>query len=259
MIPKKIHYCWIGGKPLPASAKKCINSWKKYCPDYEIIEWNESNFDVTQNQYCKEAYEAQKWAFVSDFARLKIIYENGGIYLDTDVELLKPLTPFVQDGLGFIGFQNEEQVTTGLGFAAAKFNPCINEMLKLYDKISFLIGENRYNQMPCPVYNTVALKRCGLKTGFPWCDSIQELEGLKVYPIVYFNPMNNETGKIKLHEKTISIHHYSASWNTSLRKHIRKLKKFFPLKVLTKRTLIISRNAVIETEHSLNQSSNRER
>lgn len=106
MIPKIIHYCWFGGNPLPEQYKKYMESWKKYCSDYEIVEWNESNFDVTQNQYCYEAYQASKWAFVSDYARLKIIYENGGIYLDTDVELIKDVTPLVADGVGFIGFQN---------------------------------------------------------------------------------------------------------------------------------------------------------
>ena len=134
MIEKKIHYCWFGGNPLPELALKCIESWKKCCPDYEIIEWNGSNFDVTQNQYCREAYEAKKWAFVSDYARLKIIYDHGGIYLDTDVELLKPLTPFIQDGYGFIGFQNEEQVNTGLGFAAPQANCCVKQMLDAYTK-----------------------------------------------------------------------------------------------------------------------------
>ena len=106
MIPKIIHYCWFGGNPLPEQYKKYMESWKEYCPDYEIVEWNENNFDVTKNQYCYEAYRASKWAFVSDYARLKIIYENGGIYLDTDVELIKDVTPLVADGVGFIGFQN---------------------------------------------------------------------------------------------------------------------------------------------------------
>ena len=89
MIPKKIHYCWVGGNSKPPLVKKCIQSWKKYCPDYEIIEWNESNYDISKNIYMKQAYEAKKWAFVTDYMRLDIIYEHGGIYLDTDVELIK--------------------------------------------------------------------------------------------------------------------------------------------------------------------------
>ena len=91
MIPKVIHYCWFGGNPLPNIAVKCINSWKKYFPDYEIIEWNESNFDLFSCDYCREAYDAKKWAFVSDYARFKILYEHGGVYFDTDVEVIKSM------------------------------------------------------------------------------------------------------------------------------------------------------------------------
>lgn len=122
MIPKKIHYCWFGGNPLPESAKKYIGTWKKYCPDYEIIEWNENNFDVTQNQYCKEAYEAKKWAFVSDYARLKVLYDFGGIYMDTDVEVVKPLDDLLQYNW-FSGFESEKRIQTGT--MGAGFNSTI--------------------------------------------------------------------------------------------------------------------------------------
>ena len=102
-IPKIIHYCWFGHNKLPALYEKCIQSWKKYCPDYEIVCWNEENFDITQNRYAKEAYEAGKWAFVSDYVRLKVLFEHGGIYLDTDVELIRPIDALVADG-GYMGF-----------------------------------------------------------------------------------------------------------------------------------------------------------
>ena len=95
MIPKIIHYCWFGGNPLSDDAKRYIASWKKYCPDYEIREWNESNFDINENDYCREAYEQKKWAFVTDYVRLKALYEYGGIYMDTDVEVVKPLDPLL--------------------------------------------------------------------------------------------------------------------------------------------------------------------
>ena len=121
-IPKVIHYCWFGGNPLPKSAKKCIDSWKKYCPDYKIIRWDESNFDINCTPYCEKLYNEKRWAFLSDYARLKIIYENGGIYFDTDVELVKPLddllhnqcfmgidtTFLVSNGLVLVPFQDEE-------------------------------------------------------------------------------------------------------------------------------------------------------
>ena len=113
-IPKVIHYCWFGGGQMPAIHQKYIRSWKKYCPDYEIVRWDESNFDIHENCYAEEAYQCGKWAFVSDYARLKIIYDHGGIYLDTDVELLKPLDPLLEYE-GFMGFQNDALVSSGLG------------------------------------------------------------------------------------------------------------------------------------------------
>ena len=116
MIPKKIHYCWFGGNPLPNDAKLCIESWKKYCPDYEIIEWNESNFDFKECQYAKEAYEAKKWAFVSDYARFKILYDNGGLYFDVDVEIVQALDNIINNG-PFMGIENDKTkaVNPGLG------------------------------------------------------------------------------------------------------------------------------------------------
>ena len=134
MIPKIIHYCWFGGNSLPLNYQSYMESWKKNLPDYEIKCWNEDNFDVTQNLYCKEAYEHKKWAFVSDYARLKVIYDYGGIYLDTDVEVVKDLITLITNGVGYIGFQNSEEVNTGLGFAAAPHNLCIKSMLDISGK-----------------------------------------------------------------------------------------------------------------------------
>ena len=131
-IPKKIHYCWFGRNPLPESAKKCIESWKKYCPAYEIIEWNEDNFDLTENRYAREAYEQKKWAFVSDYARLKIVYEQGGIYMDVDVELIKPLDELTELD-GYMGFEKEIDgqmwIATGLGFGARAGHPIVGDTL----------------------------------------------------------------------------------------------------------------------------------
>ena len=128
MIPKVIHYCWFGRNELPEKHKEYIATWKKYCPDYEIVEWNEDNFDVSCNQYCAEAYSAKKWAFVSDYARLKIIYDNGGIYFDTDVEVIKNMSPLVFNDIGFLGFQNSMEITTGLGFGVF-VNPKVSQSL----------------------------------------------------------------------------------------------------------------------------------
>ena len=133
-IPKVIHYCWFGGNPKSKLIENCINSWRKKCPDYEIIEWNESNFDINCCDYVKEAYEAKKWAFVSDFARLKIIYDNGGIYLDTDVELISSLEKFLEYD-SYFGFEDSEHINTGLGFGAVKHNPILEVMINDYFKI----------------------------------------------------------------------------------------------------------------------------
>ena len=143
MIPKIIHYCWFGGNPLPTDVKRCIESWKKMCPDYEIKRWDESNFDVNAHPFTKAAYEAKAWAFVSDYARLKVVCDNGGIYLDTDVELLKNLDS-LREYQCYIGVQQAGHLcTTGLGFGATKSNPVVQQMLRKYDEIVF--SEERKN------------------------------------------------------------------------------------------------------------------
>lgn len=132
MIPKKIHYCWFGKNPLPNEVKKCIESWKLFCPDYEIIEWNEENYDVFKIDYMAEAYKAEKYAFVSDYARLDIIYNNGGIYLDTDVELIRPLDDLLHHSC-YLGMELPGRVATGLGFGAVKGNNFLYENMKYYE------------------------------------------------------------------------------------------------------------------------------
>lgn len=248
MIPKVIHYCWFGGNPLPEEYKKYIETWKNFCPDYEIREWNEINFDVTRNTYCREAYEAKKWAFVSDYARLKIIFDNGGIYLDTDVEMIRDITPLVAGGVGFIGFQNPIQVNTGLGFAAAPNNAYVKQMLEMYEKRCFFTQSGALDLTPCPVANTVALKMCGLKNGKKSSLEIQELNGIKVYPTEYFNPIDPDTMKCHITENTYTIHRYSASWTSEKSKKMRKLKKFIPGWILSKRTNFISRRDIMIME-----------
>lgn len=253
MIPKVIHYCWFGRNPLPESYRVYIDSWKKYCPEYQIIEWNEDNFDISENDYCREAYEAKKWAFVSDYARVKVIYEHGGIYLDTDVEVLKPLDDLLSQGDGFIGFQNVEQATTGLGFAAAPKNPCVKSMLKIYESRHFLKEDGSYDLTPCPVVNTVALKQCGLKTGKKASSSIQKLEGMAVLPICYLNPLNADTLEACVTDDTYTIHHYSASWITEERKKLQRLKRLLPGFLLNMRTRYIARRDVLRMERYIGE------
>lgn len=251
MIPKMIHYCWFGENPLPEEYKRYIETWKKFCPDYEIKEWNESNFDVYQNSYCKEAYEAGKWAFVSDYARLKIIYDYGGIYLDTDVEVLKPLTPLISQGIGFVGFQNNEQVNTGLGFAAAPYNKCVRAMLDLYNDRHFVMATGKYDFTPCPIVNTIGLKKCGLKTEKKSAKYIQHLEGISVFPSFYFNPMNPDTLKICINENTYMVHHYAASWYDERKKIRKKLKRILPDWLLICRAQMISKRDMLRFERKI--------
>ena len=209
-IPKKIHYCWFGKNPLPEYAKKCIASWKKFCPDYEIIEWNETNYNINKNQYMKEAYDAKKWGFVPDYARLDIIYEHGGIYLDTDVELVKPIESLLKHRL-YMGVERPGIVALGLGFGAEKGHPLIYELRQQYETKSFILSQGKLDLTPAPTHQSIFLKKYGLNEN----DDLQELiHGCYIYPKEYFNPYNFDTGIIKCTENTFSIHHYAASWTT---------------------------------------------
>ena len=207
MIPKTIHYCWFGPASKSDLILKCINSWKKYCPDYEIVEWNEDNFDISVNSYVQEAYEAGKWAFVSDYARLWIVYHCGGIYLDTDVELLKPLDEFCRHP-AFFAFENERCVATGLGFGACKGHPVVKALLDDYEGVCFIDKNGRFDDTPCPVRNTAVLTKLGLCAN----NQYQEFLDTAVYPSEYFCPKKGEGEDVVLTEKTVGIHHYIASW-----------------------------------------------
>ena len=196
-IPKVIHYCWFGKGEMPKLAKKCIKSWEKYCPDYEIICHSEDNFDLTQNRYMYEAYQAGKWAFVSDVARLKIIYDNGGIYLDTDVEIIKPIDALLKNE-AFMGFDEKGIVATGLGFGAEKGNKIIGEFLRDYDDIPFVLEDGKYDLTPCPDRNTQALKRLGMDVSV----TNQTFMGTRFLPDEYLCPMDYYTGKKTITKNT---------------------------------------------------------
>lgn len=219
MIPKVIHYCWFGGKPIPNDVKKCINSWKKKCPDYEIKCWNESNFDVNAHPFTKAAYEAKAWAFVSDYARLKVVYDHGGIYLDTDVELLKNLDFLLKYDF-YIGIQQVGHLCmTGLGFGAQKFNSIVLEMLNKYDSVNFSIDNK--NQIACPYLNNEVIKQLGYIYDSEKCTRIKNN---LILPEKYMDPIAPGEGLENLKCKdTISIHHYSASWMGSRIKIKRKI------------------------------------
>ena len=203
MIEKKIHYCWFGRGEKPTVAKKCIESWKKYCPDYEIIEWNEDNFDINCNEYTKLCYDNKKYAFLTDYVRLFVVSKYGGIYFDTDVELIKPLGN-IMDREAFFGFETKEYVATGLGFGSIAHGLAVEAMLSEYDEL--LDGEKEL--IGCPKLNTRALERFGLKKD----GTLQTIANATIYPIEYFNPYESSTGRLNKTKNTVSIHWYSGSW-----------------------------------------------
>ena len=206
-IPKKIHYCWFGHAPLTPEVKKTLENWKKVCPDYEIIQWNESNFDVHKNKYMEEAYINKKWAFVTDFARLDIVYNEGGIYLDTDVELIKKLDDLLKYD-AYIGFEDIDHVDTGAGFGAVKNHPGIKEIRSAYDNLRFVDSKGQFNILPAPKYVTEKLVEKGLKCG----NKEQDVIGIHVLPSEYLCPKSYITGDLNITEKTYSIHHFFGGW-----------------------------------------------
>ncbi len=214
-IPKFIHYCWFGRNPLPELAQKCIASWRKYLPDYEIKEWNEDNFDVNIIPYTAEAYKAKKYAFVSDYARFWILYNYGGLYFDTDVEIIKPMNDIIARG-PFMGCENEAGkgattlgVAPGLGLGVNPGLGLIKELLDEYGTMHFLDENGHIIENDTIVTHTTnSLVKSGLKDIY----EIQQVAGVLIYPKEYFCPKDYNTGKLHITKRTVSIHHYDASW-----------------------------------------------
>ena len=217
-IPKKIHYCWFGRGVKSELIIKCMASWRKYMPDYEIIEWNEDNFSF-DNEYAREAYESKKYAFVSDYVRLKVIYEQGGIYLDTDVELIRNLEPLLQVG-GFMGFERVNTVATGLGFAAPPKSPIVASLLSVYDNLHFIVN-GKMDQTACPIRNTTVLLVNGLVAN----NTKQQIGDIIIYPRDYFCPLDYDSGRLKITSNTYTIHHYGYSWADKNARDILLLKR----------------------------------
>lgn len=219
MIPKKIHYFWVGGNPKPESVLFCIESWKRYCPDYEIIEWNESNYDFSKNRYMQQAYEAKKWGFVPDYARLDVIYQYGGIYLDTDVEAIRSFDSVLHNK-AFFGFEKttekEHFVACGLGFGAEAGNTLVREMRDAYEEVAFVQDNGKLNLLPSPQYNTRVLLKHGLQNQ----DKDQILDDAVVYASDVLCPKMYCSSVTNLTDRTLSIHHYDASWMDGERKRL---------------------------------------
>lgn len=214
MIPKIIHYCWFGGNPLPATAQKCINSWKKFFPDYEIKEWNESNFDVNMMEYTREAYSVKKYAYVSDVARFCVLFHEGGLYFDTDVEVVAPFDDILERG-AFMGIEvpaiegeSLPKVAPGLGLGIEAHHPFYEAMLKHYEESHFLDENGAQISGTVVAHNTEILEQKGLKP----TNEIQQVDGIWIYPMDYFNPLEDATGILRKTKNTRSIHWYSKTW-----------------------------------------------
>ena len=225
MIPKTIHYCWFGGAPLPELAQRCLESWKKFCPDWEILCWDEKRMDLsTAPLYVRQAYEARRWAFVSDYVRLRALSEVGGVYLDTDVELVKPLDPFRTDK-AFGGFEFPQFLSTGV-IACEKGFPVITEFLHHYDHLSFLQADGSADLTTNPMVFTEIMLRHGLVPD----GHEQEVAGMHLYPIEVFSPLSYLTGRLKKTRRTVAIHWFSGSWQTeeerkAKEEHLRQQKQ----------------------------------
>lgn len=246
MIPKIIHYCWFGGKPEPEEVKKCIASWRRFCPDYIIKRWDESNYDINRCKYMADAYKEKKWAFVSDYARIDIIHTEGGIYLDTDVEVIKSFDELLTEKM-FCGFESrdpvgfkknmpiEYSVNLGLGYGAEKGHPYLKELMDLYQSLSFYNADGTLNLIACPRYQTQVLVKHGLIAN----NETQRLPQCIAYSPEYFCPKSNVTDRFLYPlDKSFSIHHFTVSWasdkDLEARNWKNKLNKFLPYWIASK-------------------------
>ena len=214
MIPRVVHYCWFGRNPLPASAVKCIESWRRYMPGCEIKEWNEDNFDVNSVPYISEAYAAKKYAFVSDYARFWILYHYGGVYFDTDVELIKPIDDILERG-AFMGIEDiypesyaYPLVNPGQGIAVEGGHEFYKKVLDYYAGVHFLLPDGSYDHETVVRRTTALLVQEGLEPRH----AMQQVAGIWIYPKEYFNPLDDLTGRLEKTENTRSIHWYARTW-----------------------------------------------
>lgn len=206
MIPKVIHYCWMSEEKFPELVEKCIDSWKRILTDYEIKEWNSTNFNFKENQYCYEAYKNKKWAFVSDYVRLKVLYEKGGIYLDSDIEVFKSFNNLLQEK-AFTGFENSNAIGPWL-IASEPHNPLILELLREYDKRKFVLEDGNLDLTPNPLIITPILVKNGLKLN----GKTQKLNHISIYSKDYFCPKDFSTGTVKLNKQNYCIHYFNGGW-----------------------------------------------
>lgn len=216
MIPKIIHYCWLSNDPIPTDLQKCMESWKKYLPDYEFILWNFDRFPKNKSKWVRDAFNNKKYAFAADYIRIYALYYYGGFYLDMDVEVVKSFEPFLELST-MIGYENSKNKGLEVAaFGVEKHSQWVKACLDYYDTREFINEDGSFNVQPLPG----VIRRCLERTGFKLCDvnSLQEAKEIKkntempVFPYEFFSPKNHVNGKIYRTSKTYSIHHFAGSW-----------------------------------------------
>lgn len=217
IIPKKIHYCWFSGRPMPLFLQECIQSWRDCCPDYEIIEWNEKNYDVADIPYAEEAYKNRSYGFVADVARLDILYRYGGVYLDTDVTLLKSLDELLYQP-AFVGVEKWGNINTGGGCGAVAHHPMIREMLEYRKRFHFIQKDGSRNTTTNGLYETVPFLRHGMRID----NTVQIINGVTIYPSCVFHPYDYMSCEDIRTETTIAKHHFYGGWMDKQELHDRQ-------------------------------------
>lgn len=221
-IPHIIHYCWFGKGEKPQVAVNCINSWKSFFPDWKIIEWNEENYNFSEFPYAEDAYKLKKWAFVSDIVRLDVLYKYGGIYLDIDVEFIKPLPNIFLSYRGFLGFEYTNTIAPGLIFGVEKENDFVKQILDSYRGERFTYCKNG-------IYKTINVRitEALLESGLVKNGQEQVVIGFHIFPSEYFCGYNTDIREPEITDNTICWHHYLGSWsNPSLKMKIQDYLKF---------------------------------
>lgn len=222
MIPKIVHYIWFGGKPFPEKIQRCIDSWRKFLPDYEFKLWNETTFDVTTCNFTQQAYENKKWAFVSDYVRVWALRKYGGWYLDTDIEILKPLSPF-EDKRLVLGTDHDGALTALMG--SEKGHPYWQKVLDQYDSMNFVNEDGSFNM----IVNNTHLQKILAEYGYKFENKYQELdEGIYIYPDDFFHVANVEKGTIHRTDNSYAIHWHTLLWTSDMSHFLR----FFRLHIM---------------------------
>mgnify|MGYP001026247974 FL=1 len=225
LIPRKIHYCWFGKHEMSDLNKRCLDSWYKTCPEFEIICWDENNYEYQKNSFMKEAYEKEKWAYVSDYARMDIIYNEGGIYLDTDVELIKDLEDLLYQK-AFFSVDFSHLISSGLGFGAEKNNNYIKMLMDMYIDMHFVNKDGSYNEVPVPELQRKFFKKLGYKENGEYC----VVDDITILPETIFAGYNNLVDRFNITDKTYALHHFEGTWTSDeSKRQVRGMQKLFKM------------------------------